>query len=182
MNPARTIGNLLTSIPDFLIPASHVSYTAPSTPPPVATVRGVPLSAQDMQTLRNVLFAEISNRTPDKQSLEARTIINTALNRIPQYGAQGKNMSLSQVLSAPNQYQGYGSPEYQRITNNATTTTDAQKLGAIDSTLSQLKTGNFPDTTAGSVYYHHNDQGQIFTRPGTLYKSSSAAPTMASLQ
>ncbi len=173
--------NLLGSIPSFFTSA----HSAQGTPPPAAApqtynVRGVQMTPQDLQTLRNVLFAEISNRGSDKQQLEARTIANTALNRIPQYGAQGKNMSLHDVLTAPNQYQGYNSPQYQRIASNATTTADAQKLGAIDSVIGEMKTGKFPDTTGGRVYYHHDPQGQIWLRDGSLYKQP-ATRTVADL-
>lgn len=166
MNP-RSIGDFISN----LLPANTVSYTAPAAAP-TYKVRGVSLTDRDLATLRNVLFAEISNRTPDKQALEARTIVNTALNRIPQYQAQGKQMDLHSVLSMPNQYQGYGSPEYQRISNNATTTVDAPKLKAIDDTIGQLKSGKFPDTTGGKVFYHHTPEGQIFLKDGPLFSQA----------
>ncbi len=178
MNVKRSVAEFL----DAIIPANRATYTAPATVPPVATVRGVPLTDRDMSTLRNVLFAEISNRNPAKQALEARTIINTALNRIPQYTAQqGAAVGLHDVLTMPNQYQGYGSPEYQRISNNATTTVDAPKLKAIDDTLNQMKSGNFPDTTGGRVFYHHDPQGQIILRDGTLYKQPTTTRPISSL-
>lgn len=178
MNPLRPIGDFITN----LLPANTATYTAPAQAPAASyNVRGVKLSDQDLSTLRNVLFAEISNRAPDKQALEARTIINTALNRVPQYQAQGKMMSLNDVLTSPNQYQGYGSPEYHRIANNATTTTDGPKLKAIDTTLSQLKTGNFPDTTDGRVYYSHDPAGQIWLKDGNLFKQPAAPRTVAAL-
>ena len=139
------------------------------------------MNDQDLATLRNVLFSEISNRDPQKQALEAQTIVNTVLNRVPQYQAKGMPATVHDVLTMPNQYQGYGSPEYKRITNNATTTVDAPKLKAIDDTIGQLKTGQFPDTTGGAVFYHHDPQGQIFTRPGGLYKQPAAARNFAAL-
>lgn len=164
-----------------MLPANTANYqSAPQSQ--TYNARGVKLNDQDLATLRNVLFAEISNRTPDKQALEARTIINTALNRVPQYQAQGKQMTLHDVLTMPNQYQGYNSPEYQRITNNATTTVDAPKLKAIDDTIGQLKSGNFPDTTGGRVYYHHTPEGQIFLKDGTLFKQPAPPRDFAALQ
>lgn len=150
--------------------ASVTRYNAPTTPAQQGyLVRGVRLSDQDLDTLRKTLFAEISNRTSDKQTMEAHTIINTALNRVPQYKARGKEMSLAQVLSAPNQYQGYGSEEYKRIDTGGTRPSDTQKLGAIDTAISKLKSGNYPDTTAGRVYYHHDPQGRIWLKDGGLY-------------
>ena len=166
-NPFQSIQDLLQG----MIPSSNASYTS-NTPAPAPTynVRGANLSNQDLQTLRNVLFAEISNRNPTKQALEAKTITNTALNRIQQYNANGKQYGLHQVLTEPNQYQGYNSPEYQRIASGQTTTTDAQKLNSIDGVIGQMKTGNFPDNTGGKVFYHHDNTGKIWLANGSLYK------------
>ena len=118
--------------------------------------RGLTINPSHLDTLRKVLFAEISNRSIDKQQLEARTIINTALNRMKQ---QGK--SLQDIITAPKQYQGYGSKEYQRISAGKTTLNDAQKLKAIDTVLAQLKSGNFPDTIGGRTFYTHQPDGRI---------------------
>lgn len=163
--PFRSIGEFMSN----LVPGNTTNYTAPSQPP-TYNVRGNQISDKDLETARKVLFAEISNRDPAKQALEATTIMNTALNRIPQYQAQGKQLALHDVLTMPNQYQGYNSPEYQRISNNATTTVDAPKLKAIDNVLEQVKTGKFPDTTGGRVFYHHDSKGRILTADGSLYK------------
>lgn len=120
--------------------------------------------------LRNVLFSEVSNRNPDRQAFEARLITNTALNRIPQYAAKGERLTLSGVLTKKNQYQGYGSKEYNRIMNNATTTSDSQKLAAIDGVINELRTGNLLDTAQGRVFYHHDPSGKIWLKDGGLYK------------
>lgn len=179
MDILHTTGNLLGNIPSFFTGSSV--YNAPATPPaPTYNVRGTKLTDQDLATLRNVLFAEISNRDANHQQLEARTIANTALNRLPQYQGQGKPMSLHDVLTAPNQYQGYNSPQYKLIANNATTSLDTQKLGAIDHVIGQMKSGDFPDSTGGRVFYHHDAQGRIWLQDGTLYKQPSK--TVADLQ
>lgn len=137
---------------------------------PTYGVRGTQLTDADLSQLRNVLFAEISNRDPQHQQLEARTIINTALNRIPQYAQKGKSMTLSDVLTAPNQYQGYNSPEYKRFVAGSTTPADGQKVAAINGVIGQLKSGSFPDTTNGRVFYHHDPQGRIWLQDGGLYQ------------
>lgn len=150
---------------------------APVSAPQTYTVRGHTVTPADLQTLRNTLFAEVSNRTPKKQALEANTIVNTALNRMDQYKAHGTPKTLSQVLTAPNQYQGYGSPEYQRIVSGKTDPADNQKLSAIDGVLGQVKTGNLADNTGGMVYYKHDPQGAIHLSPGSLF-----APPQRNLQ
>lgn len=64
MNPILSINDLLSNLT-----GNTAHYTAPAGGPVAApySVRGVPLTDKDLTTLRNVLFAEVSNRTPDKQ-------------------------------------------------------------------------------------------------------------------
>ncbi len=119
--------------------------------------RNVSIDPAHLPTLRNTLFAEISNRDPNKQQLEARTIINTMLNRMQQQ----KGKSLQDIITAPKQYQGYGSKEYQRIVAGKTTMADAQKLKAIDAIISELKSGKFADNIGGSAFYTHKPDGRI---------------------
>lgn len=166
------------------MPANTSTYTAPAQPV-TYNVRGVTLTDQDIAALRNTLFAEISNRTPDKQRLEARTIINTALNRLPQYQNQGgryKDMTFHDVLKEPNQYQGYGSAEYQRLANASTTPVDQQKINAIDDVIKSLKANQLEDNTGGMVYYSHQPDGRILLKEGTLFKQPKKRPTIADLQ
>ena len=127
--------------------------------------RKVSLNTNDLDTLRKTLFAEVSNRSSDKQQLEARTIINTALNR-----AAASGTPLSKVLSAPNQYQGYGSKEYQRLEKGKTGAADQPKLKAIDAVIAELKSGKFDDNTDGRVFYHHNSDGSITSTAKYPYK------------
>jgi hypothetical protein len=127
--------------------------------------RKVSLNTDDLDTLRKTLFAEISNRSSDKQHLEARTIINTALNR-----AAASGTPLSKVLSKPNQYQGYGSKEYKRLEAGKTGASDKQKLQAIDAIIEELKSGKFADNTDGRTFYHHNSDGSITANEKYPYK------------
>lgn len=143
----------------------------PELPQPKTEVRGVAVTPQDLQTLRDVLFAEVSNRDPQKQQLEARTIVNTVINRIKEYAGRGKKLTLSEVLRQPNQYQGYGSKEYQRVTSGGTRSTDQQKLKAIEAVLSEVQGGALADNTNGAVFYRHNDDGSIqYDDTRRLYK------------
>lgn len=148
---------------------NEVSFKRPTSTPSYM-VNGTKVNDTDLKTLQGTLFSEMSNRVPQKQALEANVITATALNRIPQYQNRGMNMSLSEVLQAPNQYQGYGSKEYQRFMSGATTTVDKQKIDAINQVIAQLKSGQFKDRTNGSVFYHHDPQGQIFTKSDPLFK------------
>lgn len=160
------------SYPTFQDLIHMMSLKAPEESRPLPTsydVRGTKVSDSDLDNLRRVLFAEVSNRNPDRQQLEARVIANTAFNRIPQYQGRGKMANLTSVLQEPKQYQGYGSPEYKRIESGNLKPTDNQKLQAIDSILSEIKSGSFSDNTDGRVFYTHDGQGRIYTSPGTLY-------------
>lgn len=162
-NPIRSIGEFL----DQILPANRGTYTAPTT----YRVRDQLLTDQDLDTARKVMFGEISNRNPAKQSMEAALILNTALNRIPQYKAQGRDMTLHQVLSEPKQYQAYGGQEYKRLEMGSTTPVDAQKLKAIDDVLNNVRAGNgLADTTKNRVFYSHDPQGQIWLKDGSLFK------------
>lgn len=159
-NIGTAIQNLTGTNPSLnfvrpVVPAQPV-LVAPKNAPIAIEGRGVSIDPAHLPTLRNTLFAEISNRDINKQQLEARTIINTALNRMKE---QGK--SLQDIITAPKQYQGYGSKEYQRITAGKTTMSDAQKLKAIDAVLKELKTGKFTDTIEGRTFYTHKPDGRI---------------------
>ncbi len=155
-------GTALAATAAAAAPGTATTYEAPVQQPQaqqdsvVIPDRGVTVKKAEADTLRKVLFAEISNRNPEKQTLEAHTIINTILNRMKQSGK-----SLQEVITQPNQYQGYGSREYQRISSGKTTANDAQKLKAIDSTIQKLLAGDFPDNISGWTFYHHNPDGSI---------------------
>lgn len=121
--------------------------------------RGVTLTDADIEAFRPLLYGEVSNRTPDKQALEANVILNTALNRVKAYNEKGMNKSLSDVLAMPNQYQAYGGPQY-KVYSNPTLPGDVAKKKQIDDIVntihSQIKSGQFPDNTQGAYYYSHN--------------------------
>jgi len=142
-------------------------------PKPVYSLkdRGVDLDENDMGELRNVLYAEISNRDPEKQKMESRAIVNTALNRIPQYKEKGKTLRLSDVLREKNQYQGYNpdDPKSQYMVAKSGKG-NAKKLAAIDEVLNEIKGGEFKDTTDGKVFYVHEDDGRITLKDGKLYQ------------
>lgn len=141
--------------------------------PIVLKDRGVTINSSDIEAAKPIIFAEVSNRTPDKQELEAQTILNTAINRLQQYQAKGIPMTLKQVLEAPNQYQGYQSNQY-KIYNGQSSGLDLKKKMTVDSIVDglaqKMMDGKFDDNTGGDVYYSHTDDGRIYAHTGNLFK------------
>ncbi len=126
--------------------------------------RGIQISDDDINAFRPLLYGEVSNRTPDKQALEAHVIFNTALNRIKAYAEKGQKKSLADVISMPNQYQAYGGKQYQAYSNpaDAPSLSKRKQVDAImDAIHKQIQSGNYPDNTEGSYYYIHQPTGQI---------------------
>lgn len=72
-----------------------------------------------------------------------------------------RKQSLTDVMTAPQQYQGFNSKEYQRIAAGKTTKGDEQKLKAIDAVLAQMKSGTLTDNTEGRTFYTHHADGSI---------------------
>lgn len=131
--------------------------------------RGVNITDSDLQEARKILFAEISNRSPERQVFETKIILNTAINRMKQYKERGINKTLTQVLQEPNQYQGYGSKQYNIATTSKFDPLSKKKMQTIDTALDEIKTTGLPDNTNGSVFYVHNKDGSITLRNGPLF-------------
>ena len=135
--------------------------------------RGVQISEADLNAFRPLLYGEVSNRTPDKQLLEANVILNTAINRVKGHSERGKNLSVSQVISDPTQYQAYGGTQYKNYSNpvDAPSIAKKQQVDAIVNSLrEQIRNGTFQDNTQGAYYYSHapDKSGKIYydnTRP-----------------
>lgn len=154
--------------------SNTVSYTAPpqatSTPTSSYTVRGMKLSNDDLSEASNILYSEVSNREPGRQQFETKNIINTALNRM----ADRPGKTLTQILQQPNQYQGYApngitgkdgktvQSQYQKVKAGSLDSMSQKKLKIIQDTLNGLKSGEFPDTTAGSQFYVHASDGTMW--------------------
>lgn len=134
--------------------------------PPVYTVpdRGITYTDADLAALRPILYGEISNRPYDKKQLEADVILNTIFNRAKEYQARGQKKSISEIVAMPNQYQAYGSKQYNTY-SNPTLYLDKKKKEEIDSIVdnihNQIKAGNYKDNTNNSYYYVHNPDGTI---------------------
>ncbi len=143
---------------------------------PSVTVRDVTVKQSDIDELRNVLYAEISNRPEEKRKLEARVIINTALNRLKENQATGKGpQTLLEVLSQPNQYQGYRpGDEKSQYEVARSGKANRAKMAAIDEVLREMVDGSLEDTTGGAFYYVHRPDGSIiYDNKKPLYASSN---------
>jgi len=156
---------------NMMSPQAGISsyYAAPQVqaPPPISynlKDRGVQVSDADIQAIRPLLYGELSNRSPEKQTLEANVILNTALNRVREYAKYGQKKTLSEVLAMPNQYQAYGGTQYKTYSNPIDAPSIAKKKqvdSIVDTLHGQIRSGVYPDNTNGAYYYRHNPDGTI---------------------
>lgn len=147
----------------------------PKTPAPAGTtynVRGVKVNDNDLNEASNILYGEISNRDPKKQTSEVHNAINTAINRA-QNDPNKYNGSVLSVLKEPAQYQSYApegvhkngkvvESQYQKLMKGAINDEGKQKLETIKLALNELKSGNFEDTTGGKTFYVHANDGTMW--------------------
>lgn len=144
-----------------------VEATNPRPPAPaVATVRGVDIDKKDFdETFRPILFGEVSNRSGSKKDLEARVILNTAINRLVEHRNRGTGKGFKDILTQPNQYQAYGGEQYNLYLSGDGEKLDVKKKQEVDRLLDSLWTemvsGQLEDNTRGAFYYIHNDDGSI---------------------
>lgn len=124
--------------------------------------RAVKLSNDDIEEAKKVMFAEVSNRPPDKQDLEVRVILNTAINRMKENEAVGKAKTLTQILQEPNQYQGYQNKQYKKLVNDELDDLSKEKKAKINALVEKyLKSEKFDDNTNNAFYYIHNKDESI---------------------
>jgi hypothetical protein len=164
-NKVGSVGKSLSDL--FSSTQTYANASSAFTPVPIKYSlkdRGVDITDDDLKALRPIIYGEVSNRTPDKQTLEANVITNTALNRLREYNARGQKKNLADVLSMPNQYQAYGGQQYNMYANPTDEVALAKKkqIDAImDMITQQIKSGQYADNTEGSYYYVHEPDGRI---------------------
>ena len=130
--------------------------------------RNVMVDDNDLEESKRIIFSELSNvGTPDERKQEARHIINTAINRVPQ-----KKRDLINVLRERNQYQGYGTKQYNLAAGDSAKldAPGAEKMKLVQSIIDEMRTGNFPDTTKGAAFYVHQPDGKLVLNHKPLFK------------
>ena len=167
----NTVGGVANTIGNFFSP--QVTAPAPVAPPKyVIKDRGINVTDDDFQKARPVIFGEISNRNRNKKMLEANVILNTALNRVKAYADKGTPKTLAEVLAMPNQYQAYGSKQYNEYSapSNVVSSAKKQEVDSImDEIYNQIKAGTYNDTTGGAVFYQHKPNGEIRYNQKSLF-------------
>lgn len=118
--------------------------------------------------IKATLYGEVSSRNPDKQYLEAQTILNVIKNRQKGMYA-GKNMNPHQIVSAPHQFGAYGGKLYNEYLSGAykNSKMGAQRAAAIDKAYAQLVAGTLPNNIGDWQFYHNNPNGSIYASPSS---------------
>ena len=132
--------------------------------------RGVSISDTDLSEAQKILFAEVSNRKPERQAFESKIILNTAINRMKQHQDRGTPKTLTEVLQEPNQYQGYNSKQYQLAAAGKLDSLSQKKMQQIEGVLSDIRANGLQDSTNGSVFYIHKKDGSIWLKTGPLFQ------------
>ena len=143
-----------------------------TTPEPNYSIRGVNFSDNDLDEAANIIYGEVSNRTPDKQQFETRNIINTVINRA---NSDPKNYggNIIKVLQQPYQYSAYApagtitatgtvQSQYQNAKNGKLDSASQKKWQFVRNTLNEMKSGNFKDTTGGDKFYVNSSDGAMW--------------------
>lgn len=159
---------------DLLAPVSStVTANNNNITQPTLTVpgRGATYTPDELSTISGILYGELSNNgTPADQMNEAHKILDTAINR-----AKATKQTLGQVMTAPNQYQAYKSPQYWMYmigTKQGGLDAPSQaKAALVQKVVNNLDTAAFTQSDAGNDYFYaHNSKGDIVLRNGELFK------------
>lgn len=158
-------GSFKTTLNDLLGPETALASEAPS-----YEVRGNKVWDTDLEEARAILFGEVSNRSSEKQMLEAQTILNTAINRMNEYRKRGKEKTLTEVLQMSNQYQAYKGKQYEKYKSGKLEELDQRKIDAINKIIEQLKKGTLKNNIGDYVFYTHKPDGRIIATSKKLFK------------
>jgi Cell Wall Hydrolase len=125
--------------------------------------RGIKVDKKQIEsTLKPMLYSEVASfldRPKDKVELEIRTVVNTVLNRMKDWGG-----SVEEIVKQPKQYQGVGSKKYEAF-GTTTDVTEKKQISLInevvDKIIAEIESGSFVDNVAGAVFYGHAKDGTI---------------------
>ena len=118
----------------------------------------------DYESLRPLIYGEVSNRDFGDKKMEADVIFNTALNRQKEYAGRGQIKTIGEILAMPNQYQAYGGDQYNQYANPLDQGSELKKKEVddiVDDIKRRVRNGEFEDNTEGAYYYIHNSDGSI---------------------
>ena len=155
--------SLFNKIADVVYPPSVINYkreeeTSKQKEQTIKEpIRQIEIKPQELNTLTSVLFGEVSNREPEKMKMEAKAIINIALNRAKQWGK-----TLEEILSQPNQFQAYKGKEFQKATSSKLDYPSQKKMNLIKEVIEELKLGKLKNTVDNSIYYIHTPDSRLF--------------------
>lgn len=153
------------------LPVQSTQPIAQSTQiPQTFKVRDNTLALNDLEEAKAILFGEVSNRPLDKQILEARTIMNTVLNRMEEYRRLGRPKTLTEVLQMPNQYQAFKGKEYNKFKGGKTGELDQRRIDAVGKVIDELKNGTLENNIPGYFFYSHRPDGSIQAVKKPLFK------------
>lgn len=171
----QSLSNFVKSVPNYIELFGGGKVEAATKPDAgVYWIRNNSISENDLDEAKAILFGEISNRAPDKQQLEAQTILNTAFNRMEEYNAKKfrgrSNWTLTDVLQDSNAYQAFKGKQYTKYKSGQTDELDKQKIQAIDKVLGDVRNGNFINNIGEDAFYVHLPDGRIRTNSKPLFK------------
>lgn len=126
----------------------------------------IKMTEDQLNRARGVFYGEIGNRDTAKKELEARVIMNTAMNRVGEFNRLGTPKTIQEVLEDASIYQAYGGDQYNLYNNpDKMNELDKKKKAEVDAIMdkiiNEIKSGKFEDNTNQSFYYVHNPDGTI---------------------
>ena len=132
---------------------------------------------KDLEELGAIIYGEISNRSLDKQILEARTIANIVLNRMENHEWKGKGVADIVLEHKKNAkypaFQAKDGKQYRDYkTNNAT---DTSKLAAISKVIEEVRSGTLENKIGNDLMYAHmpGDTIRVFKDWNDMQKNLS---------
>lgn len=151
--PQQPDMGIADTTPQQITPPVAQQPTPVATPAPVAepatqfSYRGVPVSDQERQQLKQAIFSEVSNR---HSPIEISAMANVAVNK-----AAAEKRALSQVVTDPKFFQGVANKRYSEVPQGE----DAHIMALVNQTVDKQLNDNAPDHTIGATHFVHVTSG-----------------------
>lgn len=126
----------------------------------------IKITKKELDEIRGIFYGEIGNRDTAKKELEARVIMNTAMNRAGEFQRLGTPKTIGEIMQDKSIYQAYGGKQYDLYNNpDKMNELDKQKKAEVDMIIDkiygEIQSNNFPDITNQAFNYIHNPDGTI---------------------